>query len=73
MLYYSVHARNRMKERHISQNEVEECINHPDIRYPSKDNVDCINCVKYMSNSKRIRVVVNVKKPSQMVVISVMV
>jgi hypothetical protein len=36
MLYYTTHARRRMRERNISEKEVEYCISHWDIDYIGK-------------------------------------
>lgn len=73
MLHYTDHVRDRMKERNISQEEVETCVENPETTYPSDDDLDCKNYVHTFSNGRRIRVVVNEAKPGHKVVVTAMV
>lgn len=61
-----------MKQRNISKEEVETCVNNPETTYPSNDDRDCINYIRTFANDRRIRVVLREKNPEHKVVISVM-
>lgn len=61
-----------MKERNISKEEVEACLEAPDSSYPSSEDDDCMNYVRTLPTGRRIRVVVNEKRPTQRIVVSAM-
>ena len=61
-----------MKERNISKEEVETCLEAPDISYPSHEDDDCINYVRNLPTGRKIRVVVNEKRSPQRIVVSAM-
>ena len=71
MLHFSNHARDRMRERNISEEEVSECLQNPDTTYPDEDD-DNMNYVCTLSSGRKIRVVINEKRPRHRVIISVM-
>lgn len=58
-MFYSEHAKDRMRERGISKEEVEACIENPDVTYPTNEDYDCVNHVKTFPNGRRVRVVIN--------------
>ena len=72
MLHFTNHAKDRMKERRISKQEVKECIEDPEVTYPDHDDNNNINYVYTSSTGRRIRVVVNEEDPNHRKVISVM-
>jgi hypothetical protein len=42
MKYYATnHFKERLKERNITQKDINDCINHHDIDYAAKDNEHC--------------------------------
>jgi len=59
-----------MRERGISREEVEACIETPDVTYPSDDDIDCVNYVRSFPNGRRIRVVVNQEHVTHKVVVT---
>ena len=61
-----------MKERGISKEEVELCLGQYQVSYPSQDDDDCINYVFTLPAGRKIRVVVNEKRPAHRLVVSVM-
>lgn len=70
MLRFTNHARDRMKERGISKQEVEVCLENYQVSYlGDKDNM---NYVYTSPTGRRIRVVVNEKRAGHRIVISVM-
>lgn len=71
MLYYTEHAKDRMKERNISTQEVETCLENHQVSYPNDDE-NCVNYVYTSPTGRRIRVVINEKRPRHRIVISVM-
>jgi len=72
MLHYTDHAKDRMKERKISKQEVAVCLESYQVSYPVDNDDDCMNYVYTSPTGRRIRVVVNEKRPTHRVVISVM-
>ena len=70
-LYYTDHARDRMKERNISEQEVEECLEKYQTSYPDDNDDDCFNYVYESPGGRRIRVVTK-DKGKHRVVISAM-
>ena len=71
MLYFTNHAKDRMKERGISKQEVEDCLENYQVNYPNDDN-DVMNYVYTSPTGRRIRVVINEKRVGHRIVISVM-
>lgn len=72
MLHYTDHARDRMAERGITEEEVEYCLSHYDARYPCEDDEEKWNYVCTTPDKRRIRVVVDEKKPAHKRIISAM-
>ena len=70
-LFYTDHARDRMKERNISEEDVKECLSNYQTSYPDDDNDDFVNYVYISPIGRKIRVVVK-EKGSHKLVISVM-
>ena len=61
-----------MRERKISEQEIEDCLANHDTTYPAKNDDDCMNYVHTNSAGRRIRVVVNNKNPRHRIIVSVM-
>ena len=59
-----------MRERGISREEVETCIETPDVTYPSDDDFNCVNYIRSFPNGRRIRVVVNQAHVTDKVVVT---
>jgi hypothetical protein len=64
------HAKSRMKERDISEKELEEVIKSPDISYPGRRGE--INIVKEVEGGKKVRVTY-VKDRNKKIIITAMV
>jgi hypothetical protein len=64
------HAKSRMKERDISEKELEEVIKSPDISYPGRRGE--INIVKEVERGKKVRVTY-VKERNKKIIITAMV
>jgi len=71
MLHFTDHAKDRMREREISKKEVQGCLENYQVSYPNDDD-DIMNYVYTYPDGRRIRVVVNEKRPDHKIVISVM-
>ena len=71
MLYFTNHAKDRMKERWISKQEVEDCLENYQVNYPNDDS-DVMNYVYTSPTGRRIRVVISEKRVGHRIVISVM-
>jgi hypothetical protein len=61
-----------MKERSITEKEVETCLNDHEISYPNDDDDDCMNYVYTFPTGRKIRVVVNERRPNHKIIVSVM-
>ena len=72
MLHYTDHARDRMRERGITKEEVEYCLENFVSRYPCENDDDHWNYVYHTPDNRRIRVVVNEKRQTHKIIISVM-
>lgn len=72
MLHFTNHAEDRMKERRLSKREVKECIQNYDQSLPDPTNEDNMKFEKTFPDGKRVRVIVNVKNPKHMLVVSAM-
>ena len=72
MLHYSAHVKDRMKERNISTEEVEACLENYQTSYPADNDDDCMNYVYTFQTGRKIRIVVNEKRPTHRIVVSVM-
>ena len=70
MLHFTNHAKDRMKERKISKQEVEIALENYQVSYP--DDNDNMNYVYTSPSGRRIRVVISEKKANHRIVISVM-
>jgi len=70
-LFFTNHAKDRMKERNITEKEVKECLNSYQTSYPDDDDADKTDYVYMSPNGKRIRVVIK-EKGTHKIVISVM-
>jgi len=57
MIFYTAHARKRMKQRGISKNEVEYCIENHTIEYPDKKGNPIYTV--HTPGNRYIKVVVN--------------
>ncbi len=64
------HAKSRMKERDISEKELEEVMKSPDISYPGRREE--INIVKEVERGKKVRVTY-VKERNKKIIITAMV
>jgi hypothetical protein len=59
-----------MKQRNISRQKVEACINNPDETYPDNDDKGCKIYGRAFPDGRIIRVVVNGKNPAQKVIVT---
>ncbi len=68
MLYYTQHARHRMRERRISEAEVEFCLEHPEISY-----ADIKGNPVYIAypQGRRIKVVIQANSIDPVIIITV--
>ena len=72
MLHFTDHIKDRMREREISKKEVQDCLENYQVSYPNDDDDDEMNYVYTYPDGRRIRVVINEKRPDHKIVISVM-
>ncbi len=73
MLHFTDHAKDRMKERRISKQEVQYCLENYEASYPNDDEDNGkMNYVCTTPTGRRIRVVIDEKRPTHRIVISVM-
>ena len=72
MYHYTDHAKDRMRERRITKEEVEYCLEHYEMSYPSKGNEHCMNYIYNSPNGRRIRVAVNIRRANHKIIVSVM-
>lgn len=69
MIFYTAHARKRMKQRGISKNEVEYCIENHTIEYPDKKGNPIYTV--YTPSNRYIKVVVDKNSKKMIKVITV--
>lgn len=72
MLYYTDHAKDRMRERGIKVEEVEYCLANYDKSFPCENDDDKRSYVCDTPEGRKIRVVVDDKRSNHKVIISVM-
>lgn len=65
------HARSRMRERNISENELESVLKSPDISYPGQRRE--INVIKEFSKGKKVRVTYIKKKNIKIIITAMLV
>jgi hypothetical protein len=65
------HAKERMRERNISQKEVEKALRNPDINYPGKRGE--INIIKQIKEDKKIRVVYREEKTRKIIITAIVI
>jgi len=63
------HAKSRMKERNISEKELEDALRFPDISYPGKRGET--NIIKEVGKGKKVRVIY-IKEVNKKIIITVM-
>jgi len=69
MLHFTNHAKDRMKERGISREQVDECLNNYQTSYPNAN--DNMVYIYNLPDGTRVKVVVREKSRDQRVVITV--
>lgn len=65
------HAEERMRERNISEKEVEKALRNPDINYPGKRGE--INIIKQIKEDKKIRVVYREEKMLKIIITAIVI
>ena len=65
------HAKERMRERNISEKEVEKALRNPDINYPGKRGE--INIIKQIKEDKKIRVVYREEKMLKIIITAIVI
>ena len=65
------HAKERMRERNISEKEVEKALRNPDINYPGKSGE--INTIKQIKEDKKIRVVYREEKMLKIIITAIVI
>lgn len=65
------HAKERMRERNISEKEVEKALRNPDINYPGKSGE--INIIKQIKEDKKIRVVYREEKMLKIIITAIVI
>ena len=69
-IFFTQHAKDRMRERNIGRQEVEDCLENYQTKYDDESG-DCVNYIHTSSGGRRIRVVVR-EKGKHKLAISVM-
>lgn len=65
------HAKKRMRERNISEKEVEKALKYPDVTYPGKRGE--INIIKQIKEDKKIRLVYKEEKTSKIIITAIVI
>jgi len=65
------HAEERMRERNISEKEVEKALRDPDMNYPGKSGE--INIIKQIKEDKKIRVVYREEKMLKIIITAIVI
>lgn len=65
------HAEERMRERNISEKEVEKALRDPDMNYPGKSGE--INIIKQIKEDKKIRVVYREEKTLKIIITAIVI
>jgi len=65
------HAKERMRERNISEKEVEKALRDPDMNYPGKSGE--INIIKQIKEDKKIRVVYREEKMLKIIITAIVI
>ncbi|MCD6517594.1 MAG: DUF4258 domain-containing protein, partial [Candidatus Aminicenantes bacterium] len=65
------HAEERMRERNISEKEVEKALRNPDMNYPGKSGE--INIIKQIKEDKKIRVVYREEKMLKIIITAIVI
>lgn len=68
---FTIHARQRMKQRGITEQEVHEALNNLHLEYPSRTNPNCQVGHGTTSAGRELKIVVDVSDPNILTMVTV--